>query len=349
MNNLGDTSFNKRNLLKQGLGVNLYPLPFAKGGMLPKAQDGQKLSGRAKRVAERRSEYDPATLRKADFIAGQEMRKPWLKRQLEREPTMAGQVLKHFDPTGLGSIRPVYKDYKKRLASGDTKGQALFGAIGTKGLQALPVVGSGLWSEMLTNPATIAKIPTLAGKASDIFTKGAGSAVGAGLNIAARVGGTGAEVLPAIAEAVSMDKGDRPSFLPHKRSVPWQLVRDKRWALRQQSNKKEQGGSMPEYQMGGEMDMMSNAPQDLSGMQYNIPSLGEMPSVRFGHLKPKAPSPTVRSSVMPAPTPVAPRVQNMSAGPRTIGGGYRYNAGFGQGRPASGSITRRPNVRTKFQ
>lgn len=85
MNKLGDTSNNRRNLLKQGVGANLYPLPFAKGGKMYKQggifikpenrgkftawakSKGMGVQEAASQVMANKEEYSPTIVKRANF------------------------------------------------------------------------------------------------------------------------------------------------------------------------------------------------------------------------------------------------------------------------------------------
>lgn len=362
MNNLGDTSFNKRNLLKQGLGVNLYPLPFAKGGSLPKAQFGQKLSKDAQRS-------------KARAIAKRDLNLTRSQRRLKYGDSplenMAEAALSIVPNPAAQAARAALKlnDIRYNIQQSDQPGlQAVIEGIGM-----LPVFPKALGSKgEAIHKAAIAGI-----KPTSAVNRLNRQVLSSTLGAAAR----GFENVQSIADMAGgvPDEQDNPAlpFFPDRRrpsvqqGVPMRFIRqERRKLLRQQSPAEKSrmgaspfayGGSMPGYQRGGQMldeisvtpefnpmstpssEYVSPAPLD----QYDTRGLGRMPRVPLGI---PSSSPVVRSGVPVQPTPSAPRAQSVSFGPRTTGGGYRYGAGFfgDKGRPASGSITRRPQFKTKF-
>lgn len=85
MNKLGDVSQNRRNLLKQGIATNLYPLPFAKGGKMYKQggifikpenrgkftewakSKGMGVQEAASKVMANKEDYSPTIVKRANF------------------------------------------------------------------------------------------------------------------------------------------------------------------------------------------------------------------------------------------------------------------------------------------
>lgn len=365
MNNLGDTSFNKRNLLKQGIGVNLYPLPFAKGGSLPKAQFGQKLSRKAQR-----SKARSIAKRDLDLNLWQR-RKKYGDSALEN---MAEAALSIVPNPAAQAARAALKSNDIAYNIQQSEHPGVQAAI--EGVSMLPVFPKALRAQGKTIIPGVSPISEINRNNRQVLSSLFG------------LGARGFENAQSVADLAGgvPDEQDNPAlpFLPDRRrpsiqqGVPMRFIRqERRKLLRQQSPAEKSrmraspfayGGSMPGYQGGGAMPELNsgmldevsitsgfnpmNDPGNVSPapLQYNTRGIGMMPRVPLGI---PSSGPAIRSGVPvapAAPAAPAPRVKNTSSGPRTTGGGYRYGAGFfgDKGRPASNSITRRPNVRTKF-